>query len=125
MEAMKRDLLGVRYTLALSSGSAALSSAMAAIDIGYGDEVIIPAFGWYSDYNSIVAAGGLPVFASIDDTLNLDPADFERKITPRIKAVIMIHYQGGPARIAEIVDIARRHSLIVVEDCAQASGGSY
>ncbi|TMV49595.1 aminotransferase class V-fold PLP-dependent enzyme [Paenibacillus mesophilus] len=125
VEAMTRELLGTKYTLAVSSGSAALSCVMAALDVGPGDEVIIPAFGWYSDYNSVIAAGALPVFASIDDTLNMDPADFERKITPRTKAVIVIHYQGGQARLEEIVTIARRNNVIVVEDCAQSFGGSY
>lgn len=125
MEAVTRDLLGVKYTLALSSGSAALTCAMVALDIGPGDEVILPAFGWYSDYSSIVASGALPVFASIDNTLNLDPADFERRITSNTKAVIIIHYQGGPAQLEEIIQIARRNNIIVIEDCAQAFGGSY
>lgn len=116
-------LMNVKYALAVSSGSAALHCAMTSLGIGPGDEVIVPAFGWYSDYYAAACAGALPVFADIDEGLNLDPADFERKITPRTKAVIVIHYQGCPARMDEIMRIARAHSIKVVEDCAQAFGG--
>jgi 8-amino-3,8-dideoxy-alpha-D-manno-octulosonate transaminase len=117
--------LGSKYVLAVSSGSAALFCAVAALEIGVGDEVIMPAFGWYSNYNCAVCAGALPVFAEIDDALNLDPMDFEKKITDRTKAVIVIHYQGGPARMEEIVSIARTHNIKIIEDCAQAFGGQY
>jgi 8-amino-3,8-dideoxy-alpha-D-manno-octulosonate transaminase len=120
-----KNQLGAKYVLALSSGTAALSCALVALEIGAGDEVIIPAFGWLSDYTSVACAGALPVFAEIDDTLNLDPADFELKITPRTKAVIVIHYQGAPARMREILRIARKHNIKVIEDCAQAFGGTY
>lgn len=120
-----REALKVKYSLALSSGTAALACAMAALEIGPGDEVILPAFGWHSDYNCIVLAGALPVFAGIDDTLNLDPVDLERKITEKTKAVIVVHYQGGSSRLNEIVEIARKHGIKVVEDCAQAFGGQY
>lgn len=119
------NYFGVKYSLAVSSGSAALFCAIAALGIGPGDEVIMPAFSWYSDYNAIVAMGALPVFADIDESLNLDPVDFERKITGRTKAVIVIHYQGGPAKMDEILAIARKHNVKVIEDCAQAFGGQY
>ena len=117
--------LGVKYTLALSSGTAAISCALAALGIGNGDEVILPAFGWFSDYMCIVNSGALPVFADIDDTLNLDPADFEKKITPDTKAVIVVHYQGGAADMDRIMDIARANNVKVIEDVAQAFGGEY
>ncbi len=117
--------LGSKYTLALSSGTAAISCALAAMGIGNGDEVILPAFGWFSDYMCIVNSGALPVFADIDDTLNLDPADFEKKITPNTKAVIVIHYQGGAAEMDTIMDIARANNIKVIEDVAQAFGGEY
>jgi len=120
-----KKILGSKYAVAVSSGSAALFCAVAALGIGVGDEVIMPAFGWFSNYNSVVCAGALPVFAEIDDTLNLDPADFKRKITDRTKAVMVIHYQGGPARMDEIVSIARSHNIKIIEDCAQAFGGHH
>lgn len=116
---------GVKYSLAVSSGSAALLCATAALGIGPGDEVIMPAFSWYSDFNSIALMGALPVFADIDESMNIDPKDFERKITNRTKAVIVIHYQGAPANMDEILSIAGKRNIKVIEDCAQAFGGQY
>lgn len=120
-----RAMLGSRHTLALSSGTSALSCALTAMNIGIGHEVIMPAFGWYSDFNAVVLAGALPVFAEVDDTLNLCPIDLEKKITPQTKAVIVIHYQGVPARMDEIMSVARKHGIQVIEDVAQAFGGEY
>lgn len=125
LERRMQERFGVRYALAVSSGSAALSCALAGIGIGPGDEVILPAFSWYSCYNLIVLQGALPVFGDIDRSLDLDPVDFERKITPRTKAALVVHYQGGPARMAEILDIARRHGIKVLEDGAQSIGARY
>ncbi len=124
-EEMFTKRLGCKYALAVSSGSAALLCSIAAIGVGPGDEVIIPSFGWYSDYCVLVAMGVTPVFADIGDDLNIDPIDFERKITKKTRAVIPIHYQGGPAKMDKIVEIARSHNLMIIEDCAQALGGSY
>jgi 8-amino-3,8-dideoxy-alpha-D-manno-octulosonate transaminase len=124
-ERQASEMLGAQYTLGVSSGTGALFCAVAALGIGPGDEVILPAFGWFSDYEAIVAMGGTPVFSQIDDTMNLDPVDFERKITPATKAVIVIHYQGGAARMDEICAVAARHNIRIIEDCAQAFGGSY
>ncbi len=115
----------VKYSLAVSSGSAALLCATAALGIGPEDEVIMPGFSWYSDFYSIALAGALPVFADIDESMNINPEDFERKITNRTKAVIVIHYQGGPANMDEILSIAGKHNIKVIEDCAQAFGGQY
>ena len=120
-----REYLGCKYTLAVSSGTAALLCAMAAAGIGPGDEVILPSFGWYSDYFAILNFGALPVFADIDESLNMDPVDFEIKVTDRTKAVIVIHYQGGAAKMDEIMKIAKANNITVIEDCAQAFGGDY
>ena len=123
LEAAK--FLNSRYTLGVSSGTGALFCALAALSVGVGDEVILSSFNWYSDFNCIVAMGALPVFADIDESLNMDPADFERKITPRTKAVIVTHYQGGPADMDRIMAIAKKHGIKVIEDNAQAFGGEY
>src|SRR5262245_6343914 len=88
-----------RYCLAVTSGTAALQTAMAALEIGPGDEVILPAWTWHSCYSAIVLAGALPVFAEIDESFNLDPADLELKITPQTKAVMAVHLQGSPCRL--------------------------
>ena len=120
-----REFIGTRYALATSSGSAALFCAVKAMGIGKGDEVIIPAFGWISDYNAVELSGAKPVLADVDDSMNLNPEDFERKITKKTKGVIVIYYQGAASRIDEIVKIARRHNIKVIEDVAQALGGTY
>jgi len=117
--------MGTRFALGVTSGTAALDCAMAALDIGPGDEVIVPAYTWWSDYTCVVHAGALPVFAEVDRSLTLDPADFERKITPRTKAVIAVHLLGGPCDVEPILKIASAHKVAVVEDCAQCVGGSY
>jgi 8-amino-3,8-dideoxy-alpha-D-manno-octulosonate transaminase len=117
--------MGTRFALGVTSGTAALDCAVTGLDIGPGDEVIVPAYTWWSDYTCVVHAGALPVFADIDRTLNIDPKDFERKITPRTKAVIAVHLLGGPCDMEPIMDIARKHGVAVLEDCAQCVGGSY
>jgi len=117
--------MGTRFALAVTSGTAALDCAVAGLGIGPGDEVIVPAYTWWSDYTCVVHAGALPVFADIDRTFNLDPADFERKITPRTKAVIAVHLLGGPCDMDPILQVARKHKVAVLEDCAQCVGGSY
>lgn len=120
-----KQLVGTRFALAVSSGSAALLCAAAAAGLGPGDEVIIPAFSWFTDYCVLVNLGITPVFADIGEDLNLDPDDFERKITPKTKAVIPVHYQGCPAKMDRIMEIASAHSVMVIEDVAQALGGSF
>ncbi len=117
--------MGARFALGVSSGTAALDCAVAALGIGPGDEVIVPAYTWWSDYTCVVHAGALPVFADIDTTFNLDPRDFERKITGRTKAVIAVHLLGGPCDMDPIMETARKRGVMVLEDCAQCVGGSH
>ena len=117
--------IGVQHALAVTSGTTALYSAVAALGIGPGDEVILPAWTWYADYDVIVLSGALPVFAEINDSFNIDPADIESKISKRTKAIIAVHLQGTPADMDAILEIARKHDLLVLEDCAQCLGGKY
>ena len=114
-----------RYALGVTSGTAALQCAMAALQIGPGDEVILPAWTWHSCYNAIVLAGALPVFAEIDQSFNIDASDIEGRITPRTKAILAAHLQGNPSDMDPILAIARKANLKVVEDCAQSAGASY
>ncbi len=114
-----------RFALAVTSGTAALQTAMAALGIGPGDEVILPAWTWHSCFNAIVYAGALPVFAEIDESFNLDPSDIEARITPQTKVIMAVHLQGNPADMDPILALARKHRLKVLEDCAQAVGASY
>ncbi|MHC4326015.1 MAG: DegT/DnrJ/EryC1/StrS family aminotransferase, partial [Planctomycetota bacterium] len=117
--------MGARFGLGVTSGTAALDCAVTGLGIGPGDEVIVPAYTWWSDYTCVVHAGALPVFADIDRTLNIDPKDFERKITPRTRAVIAVHLLGTPCDMDPIMQTARKHGIAVLEDCAQCVGGSY
>jgi 8-amino-3,8-dideoxy-alpha-D-manno-octulosonate transaminase len=119
------EYMGTRMALGVTSGTAALDCAVAGLGIGPGDEVIVPAYTWWSDYTCVVHAGALPVFADIDATLNIDPKDFERKITERTKAVIAVHLLGGPCDMEPIMATARKRRVAVLEDCAQCVGGSY
>lgn len=115
----------VRYALAVTSGTAALQCAVAALEIGPGDEVILPAWTWHSCYNAIVLAGGLPVFAEVDHSFNIDPAGIESKITPQTKAILVAHLQGNAADMDRILPVARKHGVRVLEDCAQSCGANY
>ncbi len=114
-----------RYALAVTSGSAALMTAVAALQVGPGDEVILPAWTWYSCYNAIVLMGALPVFAEIDESLGIDTADMESKITRNTKAVMPVHIEGVAADMDRVLAIARKHNLKVIEDCAQSMGAIY
>jgi 8-amino-3,8-dideoxy-alpha-D-manno-octulosonate transaminase len=115
----------VKYALGVSSGTAALTTALGALGIGPGDEVILPAWSWYSCFNSIVMHGALPVFAESDESFNLDPDDLQSKITAQTKAIMVVHTMGCPADMDRIMSVARGRGIKVVEDCAQSLGASY
>ncbi len=119
------EWMHTRFAVAVTSGTSALQVALAALQIGPGDEVILPAWTWHSCFNTVVLAGALPVFAEIDESFNIDPADIESKITPQTKVILAAHLQGNPCDLARVMEIARKHGLKVLEDCAQCVGGSY
>jgi 8-amino-3,8-dideoxy-alpha-D-manno-octulosonate transaminase len=116
---------GSRHALGVTSGSSALKVALTAMDVGPGDEVIVPAFTFIATYEAVLEVGAIPVMADIDESLNLDYRDMESKITTLTKAVIPVHMCGASARIDKIVEVARKHNLMVLEDNAQSCGGSY
>jgi 8-amino-3,8-dideoxy-alpha-D-manno-octulosonate transaminase len=119
------ERMHTRYALAVTSGTAALTTALAALGAGPGDEVILPAWSWYACFSSIVLNGALPVFAESDTSFNIDPADLESKITPQTKVIMLVHTLGNPADMDAISSIARDRRIKVLEDCAQSLGGSY
>lgn len=114
-----------QYALAVTSGSSALKVALTAMDVGPGDEVIVPAFTFLATYEAVLEVGAVPIAADIDDSLNMDPDDIEKRITPYTKAIIPVHMCGAPARIDKIVAVAKKNKLLVLEDNAQGCGGSF
>jgi dTDP-4-amino-4,6-dideoxygalactose transaminase len=115
----------VKHALAVSSGTAALITALAGMKIGPGDEVIVPGYTFISSALAPLAVGAVPVIAEVDETLTMDPADVERKITRYTKAVVPVYMLGLPCDMRSILRVARKRSVPVVEDAAQAAGGSY
>ncbi|MYH54926.1 MAG: DegT/DnrJ/EryC1/StrS family aminotransferase [Acidimicrobiia bacterium] len=116
---------GVRHALAVNSGTSALWLALAGLGVGPGDEVIVPGFTFVASISSIVYSGALPVLAEVDQSFNLDPDDVKTRITPSTKAVLVVHMLGSPARLKELREVADRHGVSLIEDAAQAFGGTY
>ena len=126
LEAEVAALCGVRHGIGVASGTDALHLSLRALDVGPGDEVVTSAFSFVASASAVLHAGARPVFADIDaETFALDPAQVERAITPRTRAVIAVHLYGHPADMDPLVAIARRRGLAVVEDAAQAIGAAY
>ncbi|MBP1767254.1 MAG: L-alanine:N-amidino-3-keto-scyllo-inosamine aminotransferase [Candidatus Aminicenantes bacterium] len=116
---------GLKYALATSSGTAALLCALKAVGIGEGDEVIVPAYAFIATYSAVIFAGGIPVLAEIDESLCLDPADIERRIGLKTKAIMPVHMLGNPCDLEAITAVADKLGLPVIEDACQANGASY
>ena len=127
LEAQFADALACRHAIAVANGTAALQLAFVALDIGRGDEVVTPSLTFVAAANAIRQTGAEPVFCDIvgDGELNLDPADLEAAITPRTKAICALHYGGFACAIDEVLSLAERHGLAVVEDAAHAVGGRH
>jgi len=125
LEAAAREYYGVRHALAVNSGTGALTTAMTALEIGPGAEVIVPAFLWVSTVGAVVQANAIPVLCEVDDSFCLAPDDLERHLTPRTRLIIAVHMAGAVCDMDRIMRLARRHRITVFEDCAQANGGSF
>jgi len=117
------ETFGAKHALAVSSGTAALICGLVGLGIGPGDEVILPGYTYISSAAAVIDARAMPVIAEVDDTLTLDPADVERKISPRTTAIMPVHMRGVPSQMDELLAIARQHNVLVLEDTAQACGG--
>ncbi len=120
-----KERLGRKYAVLVNSGTGALSTAMMAADVGPGDEVLLPGYFWVACLSAVIRCGGIPRLVEIDDTFTMDPDDLERKITPRTKAVLLVHMSGACGNVERIVEICKRHNVLLIEDTAQANGASF
>jgi len=116
---------GSKYTQLTSSGTSALTTALSALGIGYGDEIITPVFTFVASFESILSVGAVPVFVDVDDTLTLNPDAVKKAITPKTKAVMPVHMCGSMADLDALVAICKEHKLILLEDACQSIGASY
>ena len=123
-DAMKR-LIGTQYCLATNSCTSALVTSYRALGIGVGDEVIVPGYTFVATIATAVSSNAIPVIVDCDDSLSMDPEAIQKAITKRTKAIVPVHMCGVPAQMDAIMDIANKHGLPVIEDVAQAAGGSF
>jgi 8-amino-3,8-dideoxy-alpha-D-manno-octulosonate transaminase len=125
LEKELQQVLEVNHVQLVSSGTAAVSVALAAAGVGYGDEVIMPCFTFVASFEAILMLGAIPVLVDIDETLTLDPEALEAAITPKTKAVMVVQMCGSMGWMNELKAICHEHNLIFVEDACQAIGGTY
>ncbi len=116
---------GCKYSQLTSSGTSALTTAMSALGIGYGDEIITPTFTFVASFEAILSVGAIPVFVDVDDTLTLNPEAVRNAITPQTKAVMPVHMCGSMADMDELISICKENDLILLEDACQSIGASY
>ncbi len=119
------EKVGAKNALAVNSCTSALITALVACGIGPGDEVIVPGYTFFASCAAVVAAKAIPVITEVDETLTIDPDDVEKKITPSTKALVVVHMRGVPCDMDKIMALAEKHNLRVIEDVAQAVGGTF
>jgi 8-amino-3,8-dideoxy-alpha-D-manno-octulosonate transaminase len=116
---------GTKNAQLVSSGTAALTTALAALGIGFGDEVIIPTFTFVASFEAVVSVGAIPVLVDVDDSLTLNPDAVAAAITTKTKAIMPVHMCGSMAQLDELKDLCTKHDLFLIEDACQAIGGTY
>lgn len=120
-----KQYLGVKYSLLMTSGKAALISALISHGIGPGDEIIIPAYTYIATAIAVTATGAIPVICDVDECLTLDPVAVENKISKHTKAIIPVHIQGFPSNMAKLLEISKKYKILIIEDACQSIGGMY
>jgi perosamine synthetase len=121
-----KQWLGVKHAVAHCNGTSAIHAALHAFDIGPGDEVIVPSATWWASVMPVLHCGGVPLFAETEEQcIGLDPADVEKKITSRTKAIVVVHLFGMPSKMNELMAVAKRHNIKVLEDASHAHGAMY
>lgn len=116
---------GSKYAQLVSSGTAALTTALSALGIGYGDEVIMPSFTFVASFEAVLSVGAVPVMVDVDDTLTLDPDSVRKAITPQTKCIMPVHMCGSMADLDALQAICKEHKLILLEDACQSIGAQY
>jgi 8-amino-3,8-dideoxy-alpha-D-manno-octulosonate transaminase len=119
------EVFGSKYAQLTSSGTSALTTAMAALGIGVGDEIIMPSFTFVASFEAVLSVGAIPVLVDIDETLTLHPAAVRAAITPRTKCIMPVHMCGSPADLGALQEICKEHKLILLEDACQSIGAKY
>ena len=125
MEAAICDTFGCKHAQLENSGTGALTAAMIALGIGFGDEIILPAFTFVASFEAVLSVGAIPVLVDVDDTLTLNPAAVRNAITPKTKCVMPVHMCGSMADMDALLAICKEHNLILLEDACQSIGGTY
>jgi len=119
------EVFGCKYAQLTSSGTAALTTALSALNIGFGDEVIMPSFTFVASFEAVLSVGAIPVLVDIDETLTLNPEAVRAAITPKTKCIMPVHMCGSMADLDALQAICKEHNLILLEDACQAIGGTY
>lgn len=125
LEDLIKEKFSCRHAQLVSSGTAALTTALAALGVGYGDEVIMPTFTFVASFEAVLSVGAIPVLADIDETLTLSPSAVKNAITPKTKCVMPVHMCGSMARLDELMAICSEHNLVLLEDACQSFGATY
>jgi 8-amino-3,8-dideoxy-alpha-D-manno-octulosonate transaminase len=125
LEASINQTFGSKYAQLTSSGTSALTTALSALGVGYGDEVITPSFTFVASFEAVLSVGAVPVLVDVDDTLTLDPVAVRKSITPKTKAIMPVHMCGSMADIDALVSICKEHKLLLLEDACQSIGATY
>ncbi|MBR6728879.1 MAG: DegT/DnrJ/EryC1/StrS family aminotransferase [Clostridia bacterium] len=120
-----REKFDVKNAILMTSGKAAMISALIGMGVGPGDQVIVPAYTYMASAVAVIAVGAIPVLAEVDDSLTIDPEDVKKKITKHTKAIIPVHIQGFPCNMDALCAIAKEHNLVILEDSCQSDGGSF
>jgi dTDP-4-amino-4,6-dideoxygalactose transaminase len=117
--------MGVKHALATNGGTSSLMAALVALGVGRGDEVIVPGYTFVASISAIIAVGGTPILAEVDESLTMDPADIEQRISKRTKVIMPVHMLGNPSDLSSIMAVAAKHKIPVLEDACQSLGATY
>ncbi len=119
------SVMGTEYALVVNGGTGALMASLVGLGVGPGVEVLVPGYTFVASITAIIAVGGIPVLTEVNESLTMDPDDIEKKISNRTKVIMPVHMLGNPSDLTKIIEIARKHKLLVLEDCCQSLGASY